>query len=186
MAAFNKPEALFFDLTARAYKEDVDTTAHLRDQGYYQDELRKQLLKESSGKTLLLSAISLQGEMNDYFVRRIEGIKNPEDVRADSHGALASRIFRNAKHVQYQNAPPRKFPNDFLDRLDLSDMTVEELLVAEAWALEHIDDALYQFGLGGPPNSEGSPSYLVDVTEAFERVIKAYGPPKSEARRLIR
>ena len=148
-------------------------------------DLREKLEEEILGKTSLFFHLHEQHKRIGYDVRELESNSDPEFSEATSRGALAGRIFRNAKHVQYKDSPRRRIYADWLDMLDLSNMTVEELLVAEAWALEYIDDALYQFGLGGPPNSQGSPNYMVDVTEALENVLEAYGLPERKPRALL-
>ena len=185
LAAFDIPESLFYDLTWRATREVFEAKDRFESQGIYGHKLVSKLEEELMSKTRLFSQLHDQHKRYGHYVRELESNSDPKLNRANTRGAFAGRIFRNAKHVQYQNSWQRRTYADWLDQMDLSDMTVEELLVAEAWALEYIDDALYQFGLDGPPDSEGSPNYIVDVTEALEKVVKAYGPPKSEARKLL-
>ena len=125
------------------------------------------------------------GDRTPSEVIEMEARSDPEMGEGNARGSLAARIFRNAKHVQYGNSPKRRIHTGYLDYLDLSGMTIEQLLVAEAWALQWIDDALLQFGLGGPPGGGGSPNYTIDVSEALERVIGTFGKPETEARQLL-
>lgn len=87
---------------------------------------------------------------------------------------VAVNIFRESKRLQYDNIPRPDLRPLGLD-LDLKGFTLDERLMAEAWAIQYVQDAFLWNGLGSFGEGEWSPHAEVDVTEAVTRVAEVYG-----------
>ena len=118
-------------------------------------------------------------------IREIESRSDPTLAGTNVRALWATAVFRHAKSVQYNSTPRYRIHLGGLDYADLGAMNTEDLLVAEAWAVEWIDNALLFYGLDGPPGTDGPPNWRVDVTKALEDVVQAYGEPSTRPRRLL-
>lgn len=195
LAAFNPPIQLLNDKAQRASKKlrtywderraeisetGLDALSKIKSEIFRLfpvDELFAEVLHPSTGLgTWLLSADE---------IRELETQSDPEWHGTNVRAQWATTVYRNAKRVQYGSSTRYRIHLGGLDLADLSGMTTEDLLAAEAWAVEWIDNPLVFYGLDGPPGSDGPPHWRVDVSPALDTVIKAYGAPTEPPRELL-
>lgn len=194
LAAFDVPGSLLYDLSKRASDTIMTRVEELRSQDPPPKpaDIHYGLLAEYPAESLFSDIYFHQDQYmfgidrsSVEDIRAMEQRSDPGTSKANARANTAATIFRNAKNVQYKNVP--KYDSHFggLDYADLTGLTTEQLLAAEAWALRCIDDALFYFGLGGPPHSLGSPHYTIDVSDLFTSVANIFGLPKSRRRQLL-
>jgi len=118
-------------------------------------------------------------------IREVESRSDPSLRGTNVRAVWVTTVYRNAKNVQYGTIPRYQIHLGGLDNADLTSLSTEDLLTAEAWALQWIDDALLFYGLNGPPGAKTSPNYQVDLTNELEQLIRVFGPPDSPARDLL-
>lgn len=195
LAAFNEPTRLLLDKAQRAVR-------NLR-------EYRERRLSEMEERGL--AALSrVQHEIYEHYpadalfadvlhpyvaispwamaagqIREEESRGDPSLRRTNVRALWVTTVFRNAKNVQYRNIPRYQVHHGGLDYADLGELSTEDLLTAEAWALKWIDDALLYYGLNGPPGSVASAHYEVDLSDGLDLVIDAFGEPATKPRELL-
>ena len=185
LTAFDAPKRLLLDLVVRSsevIRKKYDSLKNL--DGTYK-------VHASQAPSIVNEALpvdALFSHIRDFLDKRqveIEEGQSEEGLREpNTRGALAGRIFRNAKWLQYGGLARRSRYADWLDALDLSKMTVEQHLAAEAWALQYLQDVLDYNGLSGPPGWSDSYPVSLDVTSALENVAAAFQLPKTQRRSL--
>lgn len=122
----------------------------------------------------LFSSMAGSSEPSAEATRVLEAASDPDTRQPNIRGTVAAAIFRNQKRLQYGGTRPRFFAGH-LDQLNLSTMGLVETLVAEAWAIQYLDDVLLQAGLHGPPSTAREDVQTFDLTPVVESVAEAFG-----------
>ena len=202
LAAFNVPMQLLLDKVvsasevirpyAQELRQHLRKTTEARGQDL-EDRVRYAIYDKYPVEHLLANVLHQDAThaignwvMPPEGILELEARSDPELKGTNVRAQWATTVFRIAKNLQYKNIPRFHVHLGGPDYADYSNMSTEDHLVVEAWALKWIDDALLFYGLSGPPNSEGgtSPHFEVDVTPALDKVIEAFGRPSTPAREL--
>lgn len=192
LAAFAPPGPLLYDVVMRA-KEAVNAkfAEHRDDTGSFRTrpDIVISSMAEEIPIDVLLSQLQLgpTGSIDpeDWDeIRSVEAASAPEHSLVNERGAIAGRIFRNQKTIQYGDVARHNTYQDTLDQLDLSDMTLEQTVLAEGWAITFLDEVLYFNGLKARDESNPIEVHTIDVTEAVRDVSAACEVPELPIRRL--